>query len=82
MFKHLFRAALQWLLLLPVRVVLVLLGVLVVPLALPFAPGYAQSHWPSLLRLLWRAAVVRKTRSGCATGIQGGAQRLGRGLHR
>lgn len=37
MLKHLFRAALQWLLLFPVRVVLVLLGALVVPLALPFA---------------------------------------------
>lgn len=37
MFKHLVRAATQWLLLFPVRVVLILLGALVVPLALPFA---------------------------------------------
>jgi len=36
MLKHLFLAAGQWLLLFPVRVVLILLGVLVVPLALPF----------------------------------------------
>lgn len=36
MFKHLVRAVIQWLLLFPVRVVLILLGVLVVPLALPF----------------------------------------------
>lgn len=37
MLKHLFLAAGQWLLLFPVRVVLILLGVLVVPLALLFA---------------------------------------------
>lgn len=36
MLKHLFRAAAQWSLLFPVRVVLILLGLLVVPLALPF----------------------------------------------
>jgi len=36
MLEHLIRAAIQWLLLFPVRVVLILLGVLVVPLALPF----------------------------------------------
>ena len=36
MFKHLVRAAIQWLLLFPVRVALILLGLLVVPLALPF----------------------------------------------
>lgn len=49
---HIVRAALQWLLFLPLRVILILLGLLVVPLALPFldiknppvafteAPGY------------------------------------------
>ena len=36
MLKHLILAAGQWLLLFPVRVVLILLGLLVVPLALPF----------------------------------------------
>lgn len=35
MLKHLFLAAAQWLLLLPVRVVLILLGLVVVPLAMP-----------------------------------------------
>lgn len=36
MLKHLIRAATQCLLLFPARVVLILLGLLVVPLALPF----------------------------------------------
>ena len=35
MLKHVFLAAAQWLLLLPVRVVLILLGLVVVPLAMP-----------------------------------------------
>lgn len=35
MFTHLLRAAIQWLLILPVRVALILLGLVVVPLALP-----------------------------------------------
>lgn len=35
MLTHLLRAALQWLLILPVRVALILLGLVVVPLALP-----------------------------------------------
>lgn len=52
MILHIVRAALQWLLFLPLRVILIMLGLLVVPLALPFldiknppvafteAPGY------------------------------------------
>lgn len=52
MLSHILRAALQWALFLPLRVTLILLGLLVVPLALPFlvienppiaftqAPGY------------------------------------------
>lgn len=77
MVKHVFVAVLMWLALALLRVPVILLGLLVVPAALPFRRELASNreglYWPGwkLVRLPWWAWPWDNLRDGCMGDVRG-----------